>query len=131
MGCHFGMRFPKCRRLRKRREFLEVQRRGHKVHSRAFVGLMVNRNEGFATTDQEATARIGITTTKRMGNAVTRNRIRRLVREAFRQGLFNIPSQLDFVVIAKKSAAALDTASIFEDLRRLGREAQRGTEQLS
>jgi ribonuclease P protein component len=117
MDCHFGERFLKCMRLRKRMEFLDVQRRGRKVRCRAFVGLFVSR-------DAERT-RIGITTTKRLGNAVKRNRVRRLVREAFRLGHFDPPKGVDLVVIAKKAACEMSTAAIFDDLAVMGRRARK------
>jgi ribonuclease P protein component len=100
-------RFPKRRRLLKRQEFLRVQQDGAKVHSRAFLGLvLVGRPD----------VRIGITTSKRLGSAVQRNRLRRLVREAFRRGFMQIPEQAEVVVIPKKCAVDMDGRDIIEDL---------------
>lgn len=45
--------------------------------------------------------RIGITVSRQVGNAVRRNRIKRLVREAFRKHRSLLPSACDLVVIAK------------------------------
>ena len=116
MSCQLGQHFRKCMRLRKRMEDLEVQRRGKRVHTCAFVGLVITRNHGCS--------RIGITTTKRLGNSVARNRIRRLVREAFRTGYMRLPDGVDVVVIAKKTVCALETKAVFEDLSLLGRKTQ-------
>ena len=48
-------------------------------------------------------ARIGITTTRKMGNSVERNRARRLVREAFRRNKWLVPQGVDIVINAKRS----------------------------
>ena len=110
-------RYSKRTRLRKRNEYLLVQRSGRKVHSRGFVGLVYAQNSG--------PSRLGITTSRRIGNAVKRNRLRRLVREAFRRGWMPVPDRLDVVVIAKRQAADMANADIFDDLRRLGGQLRR------
>ncbi|MBW2532541.1 MAG: ribonuclease P protein component, partial [Deltaproteobacteria bacterium] len=99
--------------MRKRAEFLRVQGRGRKVQTNAFVGLFASGREGFA--------RLGITTSKRVGCAVVRNRTRRIVREAFRRGVLEVPQGLDLVVIAKRSAAELSGGQLVSDLRALSR----------
>lgn len=99
--------FPKGCRLLKRGEYLRVQQSGAKVHSRAFIGLVLFGNPH---------VRIGITTTKRLGKAVDRNRLRRLVREAFRRGWMEMPDEAEVVVIPKKSAVDLSGRAIIDDL---------------
>ena len=110
-------RFSKRFRVRKRNEYLLVQRCGKKAHSKAFIGLVVFR--------QAPLSRLGITTSKRLGKAVQRNRVRRLVREAFRRGWMSVPDKVDVVVIAKKQAARMSNAAIFDDLGLLGRQLTR------
>ena len=107
--------FPKAHRLLKRGEYLRVQQNGAKVHSRAFIGLVLFDNPR---------VRIGITTTKRLGKAVERNRLRRLVREAFRRGLMEMPDTTEVVVIPKKSAVEWDGPALIEDLGRLAKRIQ-------
>ncbi len=85
-------------RLRRRAEFLEVQASGTKIHGRHLLALARNRS------DPELIGRLGITVTKKVGNAVTRNRIRRLVREWIRQHGW-VPDGWDIVLVAKTSAA--------------------------
>jgi ribonuclease P protein component len=114
-------RFPKDLRIRRRSEYLEIQDKGVKVHGRGFLGLLVRRPDDRA-------ARLGITTTRRLGTAVVRNRTRRLVREAFRRGLMALPAGLDMVIVAKKPAAEMAAAAIFEDLIGIARKAARALE---
>jgi ribonuclease P protein component len=52
-------------------------------------------------------ARLGIVTTKRIGVAVVRNRIKRLCRETFRLAPKMLPNDIDLVVIAKEGAGTL------------------------
>ena len=90
------MRFPKERRLLRRREFLWVQRHGRRYNIGDLIVCV-------CPTPGELT-RIGITTSKRVGKAVTRNRVRRLIRETARLHLIPaIDSGFAIVVIAKKN----------------------------
>ena len=111
MNVRDGERFSKQMRLRKRSEYLRVQTTGQKVHTKAFLGLAVF---GAPKT------RIGVTTTKRVGCAAKRNRIRRLVKEAFRRSLMRLPQNTEVVVIAKKQAVWLDNRAILDELGLLG-----------
>jgi ribonuclease P protein component len=111
-------RLPKHLRIRKRPEYLEIQNAGTAVHGRLLVGL-VRLVPGRAGT------RLGITTTKKIGNAVIRNRTRRLVREAFRRNRGLFPEGVDLVVVAKRSAAIGTCRAIADDLIEIGRRAAR------
>ena len=64
------------------------------------------------------TPRLGLSTAARMvGGAVRRNRIKRLVRESFRQHQHELPN-VDIVVNARAGARAADNASILRSLER-------------
>lgn len=89
-----GEGFPKRIRLRKRREFLAVQRGGQRVSTPHFI-VYGRPNGGGAT-------RLGITVSRKAGNAVTRNRVKRLVREAFRRNTARLPTGLDLVLVARQ-----------------------------
>lgn len=107
--------FPRRLRLRRRREFLRVQRGGHKHHTRFFL-VFVDR----ARPDEHARlpgTRLGVTVTRKVGKAVTRNRIKRLVREAFRRERRVMPDGFDMVWVAKRDAACLTFDAAVADMR--------------
>jgi len=87
--------FPKTDRILKRDVFRRVYEEGRKIQFRYFTAfVLVKQSDG---------ARIGITTTRKMGNSVERNRARRLVREAFRRNKWLVPQGVDIVINAKRS----------------------------
>lgn len=85
-------------RIRRRAEYLAVQSDGQKLHGRHVLAMAKKRS------DPELSGRLGITVTKKVGNAVVRNRIKRLVREWMRLHGW-VPVGWDLVVVAKDSAA--------------------------
>ena len=90
------------RRLRKRADFVRVQHNGAAVRTRHFIMLLHARD------DRALPTRMGIVATKKVGNAVVRNRIKRLCREGFRSLHASLlPEGLDFVVIPKPGAGEL------------------------
>lgn len=113
--------FSRASRLRTRKSFLDLYERGHRVNSAFFVL--------FGLPGAGATSRLGITATKKFGHAVARNRIKRVIREIFRnhRGLDEAP--VDVVVNVKAGARdqtferlEADLTSRYRELRRrLGR----------
>jgi ribonuclease P protein component len=100
-------------RIRRRAEFLAVQSNAFKVHGRHLLALAKKRN------DPELAGRLGITVTKKVGNAVVRNRIRRMLREWLRLHGW-VPKGWDIVLVAKDSAARQGHPADFEpDLTRI------------
>lgn len=100
-------------RLRRRAEFLSVQANGLKVHGRHLLALARKRS------DPELVGRLGITVTKKVGNAVVRNRIKRMLREWLRLHGW-VPKGWDIVLVAKDSAARQGHPADFEpDLTRI------------
>lgn len=93
-GDHVDQGFPKGRRLRKRREFLALQNAAGRIGLVHFLLLLRVRGDDQPT-------RLGITVTRRYGCAVVRNRLKRLVREAFRLHPDLAPSGMDLVIVAK------------------------------
>ena len=103
-------------RLRERVEYLAVQASGDKLHGRHVLGIARRRPE------PQAPGRLGLTVTKKVGNAVARNRIKRLVREWLRLHGW-VPRGWDIVVVAKDSAARqLHPGDFAADLTRILRQ---------
>ena len=98
-------RFSARDRIRKRSEFRTIQDAGHRVVSPAFVfllGRMVNEQGSKPGSAGGVTRqRLGITASRRVGNAAQRNRAKRLLREAFRCVRAGLPSGLDLLVIVR------------------------------
>lgn len=103
--------YSKADRLRKRTEFIHVSQRGKKIQNRYFIAYYCQ--------GQHIASRLGITVTKRVGKAVTRNRIKRIAREHFRKNRRIVQPYLDINVIAKKEAADLTTEEMFRSLKGL------------
>lgn len=70
---------------------------GKKHHTRHFILFIFRRDGG------PDGLRLGLTVSRKMGNAVARNRIKRVVREFFRLHQHTFESPLDVVVIPKRN----------------------------
>jgi len=102
--------FGKADRLRASSEFTRVQRRGVRVQSAHFVlyGLPGVR---------DGAIRLGITVSRRVGNAVVRNRVKRRVRECFRLRLrAMLPAGATMAAIALSGAGQLKSPTINAEL---------------
>jgi ribonuclease P protein component len=109
VGKQGSMRFTPSDRLRKRFEFRRLRDVARRVHTRSFV-LLIARS-------QQPQSRLGITVSRQVGNAVRRNRVKRLLREAFRQQRSLFPDACDLVVIAKSgSPTTLTLADVVHEL---------------
>ena len=86
--------YPKTARILKRNEYLAIQRSSLRVVTDNFIIYGRKR--------RRRTARVGITVSKKVGNAVVRNRVKRLVRETFRVAKDVLPPDLDFVLVARR-----------------------------
>lgn len=64
-------------------------------------------------------ARLGLTVSRRVGNAVARNRVKRRVREWFRREQGRLSPGRDYVVIARPGAASLETGALWAELERM------------
>lgn len=97
-------------RLKRRADFERVQSRGRKVHSARFLFLVLARQDGGSP------ARLGLTVTRKVANAVGRNRIKRVLREVFRKNRALFPPGCDVVVVAKDRAPGLGYADTREEV---------------
>ena len=74
--------------------------------------MVVSRNRGMGT-------RLGMSVSKRAGNSVTRNRIKRLIREYFRLNRNGLESDADFLFIVRAPLESLDAHDIWRKLEEL------------
>ncbi len=99
---------PRSRRLRKRADYQAARKLSRRFHTSHFIILV--------TPSTTSDARLGITVTKKIGSAVHRNRIKRLVREVYRQNQQLFPDHTDIVFIAKPGAAALNYQAVRQEV---------------
>lgn len=101
-------------RLKKRRDFLRAAKKGHKIVMPGLVMQIVPTPPAFLKAQTDPTVRIGFTVTKKVGNAVVRNRVRRRLKEAVRLTLSDaslIGHDLVFIGRARGEACPFDKLS--------------------
>ncbi len=101
--------FPKIRHLRKSNDFQRVRQEGQKKHSSNFIIIVLPRSNSLT--------RLGLTVSRKVGGAVQRNRIKRLIREFFRRNINKLPIGVDISVIAKIGASNINYSQIGEELK--------------
>ena len=102
--------FPKQIRLRAQTDFDAVYQSEHFAADNVLV-IRAARNGSEQT-------RLGLSVSRKVGNAVTRNHWKRRIREAFRLQQSDLPAGLDIVVRPRKGAD-YDFDAIFQSLRKL------------
>jgi len=98
-------------RLRKSWEYQRVKQMGCKFSTPHFVLLIADNIVD--------SSRLGVTVSRRVGNAVERNRVKRLIRNYFRLNRVFLPLNNDYSVIAKRGAAQLSSSEICMQLKKL------------
>jgi ribonuclease P protein component len=102
-------------------DFERVYRQGAAYRGRLF--------SVHAFPNEFGTPRLGLSVSRRVGNAVTRNTVRRRLREVFYSTLPGIPGGVDLVVTARPAAAEASFGELSEEfvrsLRKLGERRER------
>lgn len=101
------MGIPASQRLRKQCEFQAVRSSEHRIHCGPFVVQCELADAG-----GESLPRLGVIASRRVGNAVTRNRGKRLVREIFRRHADALPRGSRFVVVLRAGYHRYDFAGL-------------------
>jgi len=107
--CFFS--FTRADRILKGPDFLRLSKTGKKVYNKHFLAI-------FSSASVERT-RLGVTVTKKVGHAATRNRIKRFCREYFRLHRHDLRGNWDINIIAKKEAADLPSEQAFASIENI------------
>ena len=108
------MRFPKSARLSRASEFERLRREGRSFHGK-FIVLSILKA---ASTSE---ARVGLITSRRVGGAVVRNRVRRRLREIVRAARPGLQDGLWLVLIARQQAARATFAALEAEWQQLAK----------
>ena len=112
-------RFPRSRRLTRRRQFLDVYERGRRLGSSSFTLFCLPNTIG--------RLRLGLTVPRKVGNAVFRNRVKRVLRDIFRRYQPPGDLSLDLVINAHRAFGRSTSQQIERELiHAIGRIADRG-----
>jgi ribonuclease P protein component len=99
---------PPRRRLSRSAEFERVYRQGRSKANRFFVLYAFPRPEAEPPAgDAEEGPRLGLSVSRRVGGAVERTRVKRVLREAFWAEAERLPTGSDYVVVARPEAGTL------------------------
>ena len=91
-------RFTRADRLLQSGEFQHVTRHGQRAASTAYVVLIVSDGAS-------ERPRLGLTVSRKVGNAIVRNRVKRRIREWFRLERGQLATGTEVVVIARRAAS--------------------------
>jgi ribonuclease P protein component len=120
---------PKRGRLSRSAEFERVYRQGRSVGNRFLVLYAFPRA---ADVTAAHGPRLGLSVSRKVGGAVDRSRVKRLLREAFAGEVERVPADYDVVVVARPEARELAEREGLEGVRRelgelVGRALAEGT----
>jgi len=107
-----ALTLPKSARLNRRGEFAEVREHGGSWHGKLMV-------LGGWISPVVRPARIGVITSRRVGGAVERTRVRRRLREIFRLHRPLLPAGLRMVIVPRRAAVQAPAAALREEWRAL------------
>ncbi|WP_174734648.1 ribonuclease P protein component [Mesobacillus harenae] len=96
-------------RIKKNKDFQEAFKKGKSVANRQFVVYTLGKPE-------QEMFRIGLSVSKKIGNAVVRNRIKRYIRQSFLEIQDQVQVGNDYVIIARKPVADMDMHDVKKSL---------------
>jgi ribonuclease P protein component len=104
-----GGRTPKRRRLSRSAEFERVYRQGRSKANRFLVLYSFPREDDDEAAEHQRAdgPRLGLSVSRRVGGAVDRTRVKRVLREAFWAEAERLPAGADYVVVARPDAREL------------------------
>lgn len=108
---------PRARRVKQGRDFARLKSQGRRLTRGCLIANWLEVAAG-------RPSRIGVITTKKIGNAVVRSRARRLLREAFRLHQLELKQPLDVVLVARFSIVGKKLAEVEADYLAVLRQAR-------
>jgi ribonuclease P protein component len=109
--CPLRFSFTKADRVLKRHEFIALAKNGRRIQNEYFIAVFCPGRHGCS--------RLGITVTKKVGKAVKRNRIKRIVREFFRLNRQFLSGVWDINIIAKNQTADITSEKAYRSLQNI------------
>jgi ribonuclease P protein component len=103
--------FTKADRILKRHEFIALAKTGRRIQNEYFIAVF--------SPGRHDRSRLGITVTKKVGGAVKRNKIKRLVREFFRLNRQFLSGAWDINIIAKNQIADITSEKAYRSLQNI------------
>ncbi|MGE7676204.1 ribonuclease P protein component [Lysinibacillus sp. NPDC094403] len=107
----------KRQRVKKNDDFQKVFKKGKSFANRQFVVYFFEK-EG------QTEFRVGLSVSKKLGNAVTRNQIKRYIRQSIHELKDELKPNMDYVIIARQPAATMDFHEIKQSLQHVLRIAK-------
>ncbi|MBE6877930.1 MAG: ribonuclease P protein component [Ruminococcaceae bacterium] len=101
----------KFKAVNKNTEFNRAYRRGQSFVDKTCVLYVIKNRYGFT--------RIGITASKKVGNAVKRNRARRVIRESVRQLGIDMTQSVDIIIVARSRTPYVKQQVVYSQLKEL------------
>jgi ribonuclease P protein component len=114
---------PKSERLKRGSQFRHAYEHGRKYVGKLFVLYVVDDSPERPAATGQASRAVGVVTSRKVGNAVTRNRARRLLREAYRLNKQKFKDNLQMVMIARSAMNGKRLPEVEAELLRLFRAA--------
>lgn len=98
--------------IKNNRTFLFLYKKGKCILSRNIVIYVRKNNKPYNN--------IGITAGKKVGNAVARNRAKRVIRQAYRENEIDMPVGIDMIIVARSSSAEIKSNVLSDYFKKKG-----------
>ncbi len=105
------LRLPRSSRLKRQSDFQRTRVRGQRAVNGCLIANAAPRSSGLPT-------RLGVVTSRKVGEAVGRARARRLLRESYRLHQHDLAGPIDLVLVARPSIAGKSFAEVERDFLR-------------
>jgi len=102
------LRFPRAAHIKLGRDFTRIRLEGERLVNGCLVA-------NWRRLPPESLSRLGVVVAGRIGNAVARSRVRRLLRESFRLHQYDLAQPVDLVLVARPSIAGRALAGVERD----------------